>query len=96
MTESEFLERFDAHIAETRVLNSEIREEMRLSREQHADLRAFTRDLTRRNEIVLGEIAQSMRDMQAEIGDVRLHMADTLEQSRAHTATLLNVLDRLN
>ena len=96
VNESEFLERFDAHLVENRelmgeirVINGEIRDEMRLSREQHADLRLFTRDLTRRNEVVLGEMVTSLNDLQAEIGDARTEI-------QAQTQALLNVLDRLN
>lgn len=82
MTEQEFLERFDAHIVRMDVAILRIEEELRLSREMHADLRSFTRDLTRRNEIVLGEMTSNLSDLG--------------EQTRAHTAAVLNVLDRLN
>lgn len=82
MTEQEFLERFDAHTVRMDVAILRIGEELRLSREMHADLRSFTRDLTRRNEIVLGEMTSNL----SYLG----------EQTRAHTAAVLNVLDRLN
>ncbi|MEJ7876481.1 MAG: hypothetical protein WKF62_07455 [Solirubrobacterales bacterium] len=82
MTESEFLVRFDAHIVRMDVAIGRIEEELRLSREMHADVRSFTRDLTGRNEIVLGEMAANLSDLG--------------EQTRAHTAAVLNVLDRLN
>ncbi len=89
VTESEFFERFDAHIVRMDGALSGIEEEMRLSREQHADLRAFTRDLTRRNEIVLGEMSSSMSEMAT-------NLTDLSAQTRAQTAAILNVLDRLN
>jgi methyl-accepting chemotaxis protein len=103
VTESEFLERFDAHIAESRALNAEVRDEVRLSREQHADLRGFIRDLTRRNEIVLGEMASNLGDMASNlgqmasnIGEMSSNLAELNQQTRAHTQGLLSVLDRLN
>jgi len=82
VTESEFLERFDAHIVRMDGALSGIEGELRLNREMQADLRAFTSDLTRRNEIVLGEMASNL----AELND----------QARAHTQALLSVLDWLN
>jgi hypothetical protein len=42
------MERIDAHMERGNQLMGEVREEMRLSREQHADLRQFIRDMTLR------------------------------------------------
>ena len=89
MTESEFFERFDAHIVRMDGALSGIEEELRLNREMHADLRSFTSDLTRRNEIVLGEMATNLGEMATNLGELN-------EQTRAHTQGLLSVLDRLN
>lgn len=89
MTESEFLRRFDEHVVRfdehlerSRVQTARIEEEMKLSREMHADLRAFTRDLTRRNELVFQGVMKEL--------------ADLSDQTRANTDAVLQVLDRLN
>lgn len=75
------LVRMDTHLERSEELIGEVREEMRLSREAHADLRSFTREITRRNEIVMGEMVDKLSDL----GD----------QTRANTAAVLQVLDRL-
>jgi hypothetical protein len=59
----------------------EVKEELRLNREEREDLRTFTRDLTRRNELVL----RGVRDDLAELAD----------QARAQTEAIMRVLDRL-
>lgn len=96
VTQSEFLERFDAHIAETRVINAQIREEMQLSREQHADLRDFTRDLNRRSEIVLGELAAEIREMTASQREMNEEIRENRAETRAQTEAVLSLLDRFS
>lgn len=95
MTEAEFLRRIDGHIELTREhiargnelmmrnneLMGEVRQEMRLNREERTEGRQFMRDLTRRNELVWK--------------DVRKGLADISEDVRANTAATLSVLDRL-
>ena len=81
MTESEFLERMDERLARSDEQLALLTEEVRRSREAHADLRQFTRDLTRRNERVM----QAMVDELGELSD----------QTRANTNAVLQVLDRL-
>ncbi len=85
---------------------SEVREEMRLSREQHSDLRESIREQTVRAErvpdrqvtaldaLVLGEregIA-ALRQMRVEL---REELRDLRYKSRAQTQALLKVIDRL-
>ena len=76
------LERIDRRLERGDKLMAEVREEMRLSREAHADLRTFIRDLTRGNEVV----------MQAMIGE----LSDLRDQTQANTQAVLRVLDRLD
>jgi len=62
VTEAELLERLDAHIARGNDLTEAVREEMALSRETHEDLRAFTREITLRNEKVWREVVAGLTD----------------------------------
>ncbi len=68
-------------LEEVRRSRESVEDEIRLSREQHADLRLFIRDITLRNERVLGEISERLAELGAGI--------------RANTAATLSVLDRL-
>ncbi len=103
MTEAEFYERFDAHIQRMDALLPEIQEEARRSREEaarrereHADLRVFIRDITRRSE----KVTQDMLDEFAKGRERFDHMGARLdemgEQIRANTAATWAMLDRLN
>lgn len=117
MTESEFLDRFDRHLARIDAhidianrhlarnselmernreavdrnseLMEEVKQEIRLTRDEversrisHEGLREFTREITRRNEVVWREVAATLGDMRGEI--------------RAQTQAILTVLDRLD
>ena len=81
MIESEFLKRMDERLTRSDEQLALLTEEVRRSREAHADLRQFTRDLTRHNERVM----QAMIDELGELSD----------QTRASTNAVLQVLDRL-
>jgi len=83
-----------------------IREELRLSREQHADLRQFIRDMNLRAERVTRGIVKELRQLGRrhdelggalleEMRDQRQEMRDLREDSRAQTQALLRMLDRL-
>ena len=64
------------------------REEIRLSREQHADLRIFIRDITRRAERVTQEMIAELQKLSAGYEDAR-------EETRAQTQALRRMIDRL-
>lgn len=63
------------------------REVIERHRTTHEDLRAFTRDLTRRNELVWREVVTELRAGQKALADIS-------DQVRANTQALLLVLDR--
>ena len=83
------LERVDAHMERADVLTGEIREEMRLSREQHADLRQFIREQT-----ALMQAAARGMERRADVAIERLD--DMGDQLRANTQAVLTMLDRLS
>lgn len=82
VTDPELLERIDRHLARNETLIDRIGEEFRLNRETYSDLRAFTREIMRRNEMVMGQMVDKLSDL----GD----------QTRANTQAVLRALDRLN
>ena len=69
-------------------LMNEVREELRLSHEQHADLREFIRAQNLRAERVADRQVRTLDQLIAKIDDSR-------DETRAQTRALLEVLDRL-
>jgi branched-subunit amino acid aminotransferase/4-amino-4-deoxychorismate lyase len=110
VTESEFLERFDAHAARfdahaarfdahaarMDVALADIGEELRLNRKAREEDKAFMRDLTRRNELVYQGVMKQISELTAETIGSRAQLAELTAETRAQTQALLNVLDRLN
>lgn len=106
MADDEILRRLDEHTERGNELMSEVRQEMRLSREQHADLREFIREQTVRAERVTDrqvtaldalvlrqdEGIAALRQMRVEI---REELRDLRAESRAQTQALMKVIDRL-
>jgi predicted phage gp36 major capsid-like protein len=96
VADRDFLERIDRHMEQGNLhlergsqLMAEIREEMRLSREQRerseqmfAGLRAFMAEITRRVERGGREQVEELRELRAE--------------TRAQTQALLRVIDRMD
>jgi hypothetical protein len=70
-------------------LMDEIREEMRLSREQFAELRVFMRDITLRIERGGREQVRQLRELTESVRKDR-------EENRAQTQALLRVIDRMD
>ena len=66
----------------------EVSEELRLSREQHADLRLFIREQTVRAERVTDRQVRALDRMIEKVDDGR-------DETRAQTKALLAMLDRL-
>jgi paraquat-inducible protein B len=98
VTESEFLERMDRHLAETKAhmargneLMAQIREEHRLSREEHR----LNREEHRRNQARFQSGQQVMRQMVVELREGRAILRDIQDGIRANTEGLLRVLDEL-
>jgi hypothetical protein len=81
MTQAEFLERFDRRLERLDAHIERGNEIMARNTEAFNDLRTFTRDLVRRNEVVLTGMANEL--------------ADLSDQTRANTRAVLAVLDRL-
>lgn len=96
MTEAEFLERIDEHIASVRdhvavgnrhierggVLIKRVEEEMRLNREERAESREFMRELTLRHERSTQAVVRTLVEIQEEL--------------KAHRGSLLAIHDRLD
>jgi len=87
MPDREFLDRIDRHMeqgnehmARGNELMEGVREEMRLSRELHADLRVFIRETNLRADRFLEGILNELRDLRAE--------------SQAQRQALLKTIDR--
>lgn len=77
------------------VLMDEVKEEMRLSREAHFDLRSFIREITRRSEIVMSEMVERLTVVGDQLVRVGERLGDLGDQTRANTQAVLRVLDRL-
>jgi hypothetical protein len=98
--DADFLDRIDRHMERgnelmdrNNELMAEVREEMRLSRAQYAeiyaDMRQFIREITLRIQRIGREEIRELRELREEHRD--LH-----EQSRAQTQALLRVIDRMD
>jgi hypothetical protein len=79
----------------TRILD-DIHEEIRLSREQQADLRLFIRDITRRSERFFAGMHEDQLRMRARLDDMGARLEDMGAEIRANTQATLSVLDRMN
>lgn len=109
MTESELLERIDRHIAQAdkhmargnehmargNELMIEVKAELAQSREERRDLRHFIRDITRRNEIVMRELVQEVRDLRAETATGHKVLLDLHEESLAQRQAIWTMIDEL-
>jgi hypothetical protein len=120
VTEAEFLRRIDhnielsrEHMARGGVLMArleekmdQVTEEIKLSRESHVDLRAFIRDINRRNELVWREVRDGFREMRADFAEMRADVSDQFRaqtaeiwaqtaEIKAQTAAIFKVLDQL-
>jgi len=71
------------------VLMEAVQEELRLAREQHADLRVFIREMNLRAERFTQGVVNSLEAVSADLRDLR-------EESRAQSQALLLVLDRID
>lgn len=69
------------------------REAFEQNREAFEDLRTFTRDLTRRNEVVWRGVVEELRVSRTMLTETLTEMRDQLE---ANTKAVLSVLDRLD
>jgi chromosome segregation ATPase len=117
MADREFLERIDrhmergnAHMERGNALMDEIREEMRLSREQaarhaelYSDLRQFIRGMNERMNRALREqvaelrkVGDALSGQTAELRALRMEQRELREDSRAQTQALLRMLDRFD
>ena len=88
MADRDFLERIDRHMERGNELMADVREEMRLTREQYADQREFMRELTLRHERATQAVIRRLDAGTERLGDMG-------DQLRANTRAVLAVLDRL-
>lgn len=82
VAEADFLRRIDAHMERGNELMDRSNELMDQNRRAFDDLRTFLRDMTVRQERVLGRMAD--------------HLADMTQEQRAQRAALFRILDRLD
>jgi hypothetical protein len=59
------------------------------------DLRSFIRDIATRHERIWREMRDEMRASRRQLEENTAELRDTRDERRAHTAALLEVLDRL-
>lgn len=86
---NELMERSDALMERGNVLMEAVQEELRLAREQHADLRNFIREMNLRADRFTQAVVDSLNAVSADLRDLR-------EESGAQRQALLLVLDRLD
>jgi hypothetical protein len=109
MTDGEVLGRIDEHMARGNELMAGIKDQMagikdHLARGEHQmermnglhdDTRQFMRDVSRRNEIVLGEISRESRAGRDVLVSVADRLADLRDESRAQRAAIFALIDEL-
>jgi hypothetical protein len=103
MAEREVLDRIDAHMARGNELLEEVREEMRLSREERelsrelfGDMRDFMSEVTVRVERVAREQIAELRKLGRGFEAVTEELRDMRGETRAQTRAILRVLDKLD
>jgi hypothetical protein len=72
------------------------REEFERNRRSYEDLKTFTRDLTRRNEVVWREVVTELRAGQDRLAGMQAAIADMRDEIRANTQAVLRVLDQMD
>ena len=89
-------EAFDRNMA----LMDEVRDELRLSREQHEDLRSFINQQNLRADKVMQNTVREIQRLGERVetfGDQsRAHFARSLEEDRAQRQALLQIIDRMD
>lgn len=76
-------------------LMDRVEEEMRLTREQHADHMRETREARRGYRIAINEVLREGRANREVISENRVAMREMREASEAHTKAIWALLDRL-
>lgn len=92
---NEHMARGNELMADIRQLNARGNELMVEMRQLHVDTRQFMRDLTRRNEIMMGGFAREMLEMREETVASRRVLEDLHEESVAQRQAILTMLDEL-
>jgi len=102
-SEPDYLARIDRHLDRQDELMAEIREEMRLSREERAaqteraeDVRVFARDLVTRVDRALERNDRTLQRLDRTLDGVVHELREVREQGNALTEAVLALLDRLN
>jgi hypothetical protein len=110
MAEREVLARIERHMARGNDLLGEVRDEMRLSREErersremfehhaelYSDLREFTREMILRVERGGREQVVELRKLGSAFDALRDELRDMRGETRAQTRAILRVLDKLD
>ena len=89
------MDRGEALARRSHDLMDSVQDELRLSREQHADLRQFIREMNMRAERFTQRAIEHLERLGRKVDANSSHMEDLREQGRAQTEALLRVLDRL-
>lgn len=88
MADEEILRRIDAHMARGNELMAEIREEHRLTREEHERNRRFYADLSAKNAEVVADNKAVMRNL---VGEIRTMRDENRVHHEAMTGALLDL-----
>ncbi len=88
MADREFLERMDQRLARGNELLGEVKDEMRLNREERAESREFIRE-------IVGRIERGSREEVRVLQGLTDEIRDLIAESRAQREALLRMLDRL-
>ena len=94
------LERHEEAFDRNMALMDEVRDELRLSREQHEDLRSFINQQNLRADKVMQNTVREIQRLGERVetfGDQsRAHFARSLEEDRAQRQALLQIIDRMD
>jgi hypothetical protein len=91
--DDEYLRRIDAHMARGNEIMQRSNEVIEANRHTFEDLRTFLREMTLRQERVLGSLAAKIEE---ETEMLREQRREFVEASRAQRAALFRILDRLD
>lgn len=89
------LRRIDEHMARGNEVMDEIRAEVARSRRSYEDQLQITREVIRRNELVLQDFRKGFHELVEQIRELTASTREVREESRAHSKAIFALIDRL-